>query len=54
LTSVTPKLFEEQILSLEILGDKSEKTPFTGVSSRLVGKFGTYNKNKEVAKKILK
>jgi len=54
LTSVTPKLFEEQILSLEILGDKSEKTPFTGLSSRLTGKFGTYNKNKEIAEKILK
>ena len=54
LTSVTPKLFEEQILSLEILGDKSEKTPFTGLSSRFTGKFNTYNKNKEIAKKILK
>ena len=54
ITGVPTSMFEEDIIKLEILANSSEKTPYTDLSSRFIGRFANFNKNKEIAQKLLK
>lgn len=53
-TSVKAEEFKESITELKVLADKTEKTLYSGLSTYLIGRFSSFNKNKEIAKNILK
>jgi hypothetical protein len=52
-TSVKPEEFNETITELKVLADKEEKKLYTGISTNLIGKFSSFNKNRVTAKNIL-
>jgi hypothetical protein len=54
LTSTRSEELKEVITEMKVLADKTERKIYTGLSTYLIGRFSSFNKNKEIAKNILK